>query len=242
MILIYDGTFETFLSLVYEVYYKKLKPTSILKEYPDTLILEDIKEIEFNETNSLKVLDALKVKFEKQNFNMIFNIFMCDNDSFEMDLLHYIILGFKDQGELKNINHPAVFNLQNLQSELFRYNHKMTGFLRFEELEDGTLYAKVDSKFNIVYFQGKHFFKRFNNQSFIIHDIKRKLAFIKNDSFKGIQKVTDFDIPTVSKNEEKFKKLWKTFFDSVAIETRENKKLQQQFVPLIYRTYMSEFN
>ena len=29
MILVYDGTFEGFLSLVYEVYYEKLKPIKI---------------------------------------------------------------------------------------------------------------------------------------------------------------------------------------------------------------------
>ena len=30
MILVYDGTFEGFLSLVYEVYYEKLKPIKII--------------------------------------------------------------------------------------------------------------------------------------------------------------------------------------------------------------------
>ncbi len=57
--------------------------------------------------------------------------------------------------------------------------HKLTGFIRFEELEDKTLYAKIESKFNVVYFLGRHFLKRFNNQNFIIHDLNRKLAFVK---------------------------------------------------------------
>jgi len=118
----------------------------------------------------------------------------------------------------------------------------MTGFVRFIELEEGTLYAKVETKFNIVYFLGKHFLKRLNNQNFIIHDIKRELAFIKSDSFTGMQSVASFDIPQYSKDEEKFQKLWKTFFDSVAIESRRNEKLQSQWVPLIYRVYMNEFN
>ena len=62
-----------------------------------------------------------------------------------------------------------------------------------------------------------------------------------NQHFKGIQNVSSFDMPSYSKDEEKFQKLWKTFFDSVAIESRENKKLQQQMVPLIYREFMNEF-
>jgi probable DNA metabolism protein len=235
MTLVYDGSFESFLSLVYEVYYKKLQPLVITKTPPETLILDDIKTIEYDELNSLKVLESLKSKFIKKNFETILNIFMCDSAEFELDLLHFIILGFKNQRELENINIPYVQNIQNLQKELFRHNHKMSGFARFVELEDGTLYAKIDTKFNVVYFLGKHFLKRFNNQRYIIHDLQRKIAFIKNEHFIGVQNIASFEVPKVSVNEEKFSKLWKTFFDSVAIQSRTNKKLQQQMVPLIYR-------
>lgn len=197
--------------------------------------------IEYNEEKSYKVLEALKKKFKKKYFESILNTFMCDSVEFEKDLLNYIALGFKDQRELENINNESVFKIINLQKEFFSVYHKMSGFVRFEELDDGTLYAKIDVKFNVLYYLGKHFSKRFNNQKYIIHDIKRKLAFLHNEDYKGIENVSSFKAPTMSKDEEKFQKLWKTFFDSVSIESRKNKKLQQQFVPLIYRTYMSEF-
>ena len=241
MILVYDGSFEVFLSLVYEVYYKKLQPLVISKEMPNTLILDEIISIEYEEKKSLKVLKSLKDKFSSSNFETILNIFMCDAKEFELDLLNFIILGFKDQTQLENINIPFVQNIQNLQKELFRHNHKMSGFVRFIELEDGTLYAKIDTKFNVVYFLGKHFLRRFNNQKYIIHDLKRKIVFVKDESFTGVQNIASFEVPKMSVNEEKFSKLWKTFFDTVAIESRINKKLQQQMVPLIYRTYMNEF-
>ena len=56
MILVYDGSFEGFLSLVYEVYYKKLIPSEILKRRPNTLILEEILEIKSNQTKAQKSL------------------------------------------------------------------------------------------------------------------------------------------------------------------------------------------
>jgi hypothetical protein len=49
MILVYDGTFEGFLSLVYDVYYEKLNPNKICRQVPQTLILEEIKHIETEE-------------------------------------------------------------------------------------------------------------------------------------------------------------------------------------------------
>ncbi len=241
MIVVYDGSFESFLTVIYEVYYSKLHITQITTSKPESLLEDEILIIEYDETKSLKVLDALKQKFEKKYFETILNTFMCDSESFEMELLSYIILGFKDQKELENINQRAVFYIINLQKEFFRLYHRMSGFLRFEELDDGTLYAKIDVKFNILYFLGKHFCKRFNNQNFIIHDMQRELAFIKSKNFTGIQEVADFETPLQSSDEAKFQKLWKTFFDSVAIKSRANEKLQKGFVPLIYRTYMNEF-
>ena len=158
-----------------------------------------------------------------------------------MALLEYIVIGFKDSKQLYNINNSCVFYLNSLEKELFKNVHRMSGFTRFEELEDKTLYAKIESKFNIVYFLGRHFLKRFNNKNFIIHDINRKLAFLKIQNDYSIKEVAFFDEPNYSQNEEKFQKLWKSFFSGVTIKERTNLKLQTQMVPLLYRTYMSEF-
>ncbi len=241
MILLYDGTFEGFLSLVYEVYYKKLKPTKIYKTLPNEIIFEEILEINSSKESGIKVLNAIKTKFPKEILEKILNIFMCDSKEFEMALLEYIVIGFKDSKQLYNINNSCVFYLNNLEKELFRVTHKLTGFIRFKELEDKTLYAKIESKFNVVYFLGRHFLKRFNNQNFIIHDINRKLAFVKIKNDYSIKEVAFFDEPIYSSNEQKFQKLWKSFFSGVTINERTNLKLQTQMVPLLYRTYMSEF-
>ena len=241
MILLYDGTFEGFLSLVYEVYYKKLKPTKIYKTLPNEILFEEILEINSSKESGIKVLNAIKTKFPKEILEKILNIFMCDSKEFEMALLEYIVIGFKDSKQLYNINNSCVFYLNSLEKELFKNVHKMTGFVRFEELEDGTLYAKVESKFNVLYFLGKHFLKRFNNQNFIIHDLNRRIAFVKINETFSIQEVAFFDEPNYSPNEEKFQKLWKSFFSGVTINERTNLKLQTQMVPLLYRTYMSEF-
>ncbi|MGJ0298241.1 TIGR03915 family putative DNA repair protein [Aliarcobacter cryaerophilus] len=241
MILLYDGTFEGFLSLVYEVYYKKLKPTKIYKTLPNEILFEEILEINSSKESGIKVLNAIKTKFPKEILEKILNIFMCDSKEFEMALLEYIIIGFKEVKQLYNINNSCVFYLNNLEKELFRVTHKLTGFIRFEELEDKTLYAKIECKFNVIYFLGKHFLKRFNNQNFIIHDINRKLAFLKIQNAYSIKEVAFFDEPNYSPNEEKFQKLWKSFFSGVTINERTNLKLQTQMVPLLYRTYMSEF-
>ena len=131
MILVYDGTFEGFLSLVYEVYYEKLKPIKIYKTLPNEMIFEEIKIVETIKSNAIKVLNAIKAKFPKDIVCKILKIFMCDTKEFEIDLLEYIIVGFKDTKQLFNINNSCVFFLNSLEKELFKNVHKMTGFTRF---------------------------------------------------------------------------------------------------------------
>lgn len=241
MILLYDGTFEGFLSLVYEVYYEKLHVNAIVKKLPETLLFERFHEVFSDEAKARKVLDAIIKHFTKEQQRTLFNIFLCDTREHEMALLEYIRIGFKNQKELQNINNPNLFYIQTLEKELLSLVHKMYGFTRFEELDDGTLYAKIETKFNIVPFLGDHFCKRLGSIPFIIHDVKRSLAFMKNDEIREIRSIAAFDAPTVSSEEEKFKALWKSFFKAAAVQERLNPKLQKNWVPLLYRTYMSEF-
>ena len=241
MILLYDGSFEGFLSLVYEVYYEKIQVNSILKKMPESLLFERFHEVFTDEAKAHKVLDALTKHFTKEQQRTIFHTVLCDTRAYEMALLEYIRIGFKSKKELRNINNNHLFYIQNLEKELLSLVHKMYGFTRFEELEDGTLYAKIETKFNIVPFLGEHFCKRLGNIPFIIHDVKRSLAFVKNDELREIRSIASFDAPTFSSEEENFKALWKSFFKAAAVESRHNPKLQQSWVPLLYRTYMSEF-
>jgi probable DNA metabolism protein len=241
MILRYDGSFKGYLSLVYALYYENLHVTSIVKETPSTLVFERYYEIFTDEQKAQKVLQALRYRFSKDHFRTIYHTFLCDTKAFEMALLHFIRVGFKDQKALSNINDPDLFFIRNLEKELLSLVHKMYGFTRFEELEDGSLYAKVETKFNVLPFLGAHFSRRLGSIPFIIHDVKRALAFVRNDALQEIRSVSAFDAPNYSEKEAHFKALWKTFFKTAGVQNRYNPKLQQKWVPLMYRTYMSEF-
>ncbi len=241
MILLYDGSFEGFLSLVYEVYYENLHVSTVVKKMPETLLFERFHEVFTDEEKARKVLEGIEKHFSKEQQRTICNIFLCDTRAHEMTLLEYLRIGFKNPKELRNITNASVFYIQNLEKELLSLVHKMYGFTRFEELEDGTLYAKIETKFNIVPFLGEHFCKRLGNIPFIIHDVKRSLAFVKNDDLRDIRSIASFETPTYSEEESQFKSLWKSFFKAAAIENRYNPKLQKSWVPLLYRVYMSEF-
>jgi len=235
---LYDGSFEGFLTLIYHSFYQKKPAFKIIKDRKDVSLLDEVIEIVTDELQAKKVYESLKEKFEPKHYNKIFHAFLCDSKDFEKPLYDFIVLGFRDQKKLYDINHPSIYYLEKLEREYFRYLDKMYGFIRFVELEDGMLYTKVEGKFNILPFLGKHFKKRLDGLEFIIHDTFRELAYVDG----VIHKVADFEIPKLSDDEQKFQKLWKLFYEKVTIQERKNLKLQQNLVPLLYRKYMTEFN
>ncbi len=241
MTYLYDGSFEGFLCVVYESYMRKTAATKIIKDPRRIDLMDEICDVITNRTHAQKVLESLEAKFAKKAYARIFHIFMCDTRDFERPLYDYIVLGFRDSKLLGDINHPSIRYIENLSREYFRHLHRMYGFVRFEELADGTLYASIEGKFNILPLLGRHFMQRLDGCPFILHDRVRALAFLYDGNANRIEHVAEFIEPERSSHEAKFQKLWKTFFESVTITERKNPRLQRSWVPLLYRRYMTEF-
>lgn len=238
---IYDGSFEGFLCVVAESYLRKSLPDQIDTEAPQPGLFDDPQWIDTSEVQARKLLKALRKKCSRETVQRIFHAFLCDDAPRERELLIYIRMGFKEPDLLREAAHPVVFAVEAYQKRVLRTLHQLNGFARFEQLDDGTLYARIDPPRNVLPLMGPHFRKRFRYERFIIHDLKRALALVYDTRTLHLHNVHDYDIPERSADEQKFQTLWKRFFDTVAVEARINPKLQRQWVPLQYRTFMTEF-
>ena len=127
-----------------------------------------------------------------------------------------------------------------LRRKVLGENHRMTGLLRFVQLEEKIFYSEYSPDSNITCLLMEHFVDRLGDQAFIIHDVKRKLCGIYNlkEWF-----ITD-EIPCIPKEqtekEKLFSELWKKYFITIAIKERENPRLQKQFMPRRYWSYLTE--
>lgn len=238
---IFDGTFLGFLQVVHDSYYQKFTPQKITTSKNEIGLLDDVVEIFTNEYEVLKVLRAIKEKIGVDALNNLKNSFLHDSKPLWMEMFEYVKLGFKNPKELKNQTIRCVKTIDDAIVSIMRERHKYLGFVRFQKIEDGTYYAQISPKNNILPLLAGHFVKRFKDEKFIIHDIKRNLALIYDLVEVKILQVDSFLNPILHEEEEKFKDLWKRFFDSISIKERLNKKLQQQHVPLRYREFLVEF-
>lgn len=237
----YDGTFEGFLSLVHESYIHKTIPDRITADEITPNLLDERQWIETDDAIARRVAASLNERFSKETLQRIKHTFLCDDSTPERDLLLYIRLGFKSPRALEDFAHPIVYAIHGYERRVLSTLHKMNAYLRFEELEDKTLYARISPPRNVLPLMEGHFRKRLRGENFIIHDTARSIALLYREGENSFVRVESFETPTLSVEEGSFRRLWKTFFDSVAIESRLNPTLQRSHVPLKYRTYMSEF-
>lgn len=134
--------------------------------------------------------------------------------------------------------------------------HHMMGFLRFQEMKNGILYAQFRPKNDLMIFLLEHFADRFPMENFLILDRQRKLYGIHpagkdwylayreqethDEGEKGEEEFLNVEAE-YSVQEEKIQLLFRQFVKSIAIEERKNETLQKQLLPLRFRPFMCEF-
>jgi probable DNA metabolism protein len=113
--------------------------------------------------------------------------------------------------------------------------HRLKGLVKFRYLSDNLYYAPVHPDNNIIEHVGKHFVKRLPSQNFILHDKNRNISFVYDTKdFSILDVPKGFEIPEFCEKEKIYQNLWQTFFKTIAIKERTNKRLQMQFMPKKY--------
>lgn len=242
-VLIYDDTFEGFLTAIFDAYSIE-EPFNIIKKslfYPDLVSIPF--EIVTSKEKFDRVLKGIKKKFDLYTLNNIYRVFLSEVNGSEDLVFKYIKLCFL-KGIKINLakNNEIIMQIDKISNKVSIEAHRFYGFLRFKEIAELTFYAAIEPDHNILPLIVDHFVEKFSNQRFIIHDIKRENAMIfnlKEVVFSEMSLELGKKIEN-SSNDEKFESLWRSFYTSVNIEERKNEKLRKQFMPKRYWNHLTE--
>ncbi len=130
------------------------------------------------------------------------------------------------------LGEPYVHQVFSLARSCENEAHHLLGFLRFSELKNGVLFARIHPKNDILLLLAEHFCDRLPQEHFIIYDENHgKAALHKKGSAYLIADASDLNLAfteNYSSMELEYQKLWKGFFQSIGIEARKNQNLQNQ--------------
>lgn len=118
--------------------------------------------------------------------------------------------------------------------------HRMHGFVRFLECGSGALYAPIAPVHDICDLLVPHFRARFPEFPFVLHDVPRKKAAVYDGKNAFTAPLERAEI-VLSADEKEWQALWRRYYRSVNIPSRERLKQMRAELPLRYRPFMTEF-
>ena len=238
---LYDGTFEGLLTCVYHHYYTE-KASGIFRadEYQRNM-LSRFCEVETDQEKAGRVYVAIENKISRYDLRRVYKAYRSEAEGIEMKILNYLVLGFRVGSRIGSMHaHAAVLPIQDAERLVARDIDKYLGLVRFEECENGIMYGIIEPGTDVIEFIAEHFSDRFRNEPFILHDAKRDKAVIAHCGRWYISSFTEKDIPAIGRDDKEFQKLWRAYFEHIAIKERINPKLQRSIMPKKYWKHLTE--
>ena len=193
-----------------------------------------------------KVAESIRKKISVQAYQMVVRAALSCDERKANSIYHFLVRGFAMGGRvIDHLTDQYVCDIFEMNRRVGSDTHNYQEFVRFIELENKVLLAKIEPKNNVVELITPHFADRLAAENFIILDVKRKIATIHQAHSKWfLSYLTQEEVNNLlnmSADQQDYEVLWKAFFDSIAIKERENYALQRNHVGLHYRKYMTEF-
>jgi probable DNA metabolism protein len=245
---LYDGSFEGFLSCVYLHYYEEKASGIYAQNSYQHKLLQPCRVVETDVDRAQKVYEAIELKISCQALKRVYYLFLSNSEEKDNIALRYLRLGFRLGSRVdSHHSHPTVYEAQQIAQKVSKEAHLLTGLVRFSVLsvdsEGGDrelLYAKIQPDHNVLELLGEHFSDRFKGDPFLIHDAGRGKALY---SAAGQWYIAPLDVralPRQSEQEKLYRQMWKSYFDTIAIEERINPACQKRMMPVRYWKNLTE--
>ena len=233
----YDGTKESFLTAFVLSYGDEdarlaSSPTQLTLGQQSVFVRTDLKQAEKAENRFLS--------FDPDSINELGLLLRSGEHARDMIALRYFRYLCKQKRPVgRNFAEPCVVEAAECIRRITTELHRMKGFIRFMECESGALYAPFAPDNDISDLLAPHFRARLPEFPFLIHDVPRKKATV----YDGIN---TFTAPleragiVLSADETGWQSLWKRYYKSVNIPSRERLKQMRGYMPVRYWKYLPE--
>lgn len=237
----YDGSFDGLLCCVFESYEKKEVPMDILPPDSDQLMLFPMKTIITDSKKARRVLNSIPVKIGAPALDFIRHAFLTCLAQKELYILLFLRLGYQyGPSVMTMLANDTVNKLFKAVKYLNNESHLLKGFLRFSILNN-VLVGEIAPNNYVLPLLARHFCERYPEEHFLIHDQTHGMGLVYQPYQAAIIPIGTLELPEANEEEEKFRKLWQLFYDTIAIKERYNPRCRMSHMPKRYWDYMTEF-
>ena len=237
----YDGTFVGFLTCVFESYAQHEEPVCFLTAEDGRTTLWDTRRLESDQALARRVWKGVSRNISPGAARLASRAFLTCLEEREVHIWRFLEYGFRrGSSVMADLGDSRVDVLRRAVQHLEEEAHKYTGFVRFSD-QGGVLVAEIEPKNRVLPLLRVHFIQRFNTETFVIFDRTHREGLLHQGGQWAILPMEDFDPGPASSREVHYRRLWRRFFQTIAIEDRANPRCQDTHLPKRYRAMMTEF-
>ncbi|MEO8534947.1 MAG: TIGR03915 family putative DNA repair protein [Flavobacterium sp.] len=247
---IYDGTFEGWLTAVFEIYEFRLKDILFTKQQPTTaLLFASVYFVVTDPEKAKRVSDGLRKRLSTEGFKKIYGTFLSETEQAEDVMFRFASYVFSTTKNIEeDLGNSVVWDVRKAARITRRESHRMKAFVRFKRTKDLLYYAIIEPDCDVLPLIENHFVSRYADQRWLIYDTKRKYgiyydlekATTVELQFSNDVNSTKFLAEICDQEEAFFQDLWLQYFTNVNIESRKNTRLHLQHMPKRYWKNLTE--
>ena len=244
IIISYQPTWEGFLSAVFDAFDHERKGTACSIRCSSRSAETSLFPVEEAEADPVKAgrVERGMARLAPDLAETVYMAWLSEIEGAEDDILAFLKYAFaKNADPRADLVHPAVKAVEKAQRKTAWERQRMLQFVRFVSAPEGIYVSDIEPDCNVLALIGTHFHNRFNDQRFLIRDLKRRLILVSDGACWFIRELSpNEEIPALPEDGA-FEDLWRGYFHAISNPARQNLKLQQKFVPLKYREHLTEF-
>ena len=236
----YDGSFEGFLSCVFESYLCKELPAAFSsgEELPSSLF--PVRTVLTNPERAARVYRKV-AKLSPEAADLLRRGFLTCLPEKEL-CLYRLTAKLLEQGPrfLRDLSDETLLPVLRAVRHLNGEVHQYKGFVRFSDL-GGVLGGEIRPKNRVLPLLRRHFCDRYREETFFLYDRTHREALFYAGGRAVIRPLEDFRMAPPDEAEARYRLLWKRFYDTIAIRERENPRCRMTHMPKRYWDVMTEF-
>ncbi|MDD6036740.1 MAG: TIGR03915 family putative DNA repair protein [Lachnospiraceae bacterium] len=218
----------------------------LMKEWQEPLLFAEYIDVIPDAEKSEKVQCSVRLRISEEAYEMVMKAILSGEQEKGEIIYRFLIYAYREGARAcRSYGNPWVMRLFETVRNFDNESHHLKGFLRFDEQENGWLFARYAPQNNVLGDLMEHFSDRLNSENFMIFDEKRRIAGVHGSGASWfIYRLNEEEYRMLSDTytaEDSYAALWKIFHRRIAIAERRNPGLQRNNLPLRFRPYMTEF-
>ena len=236
----YDGSFDGFLCCVYESYTQKERPTAIVCAEDAEWSLFETRLVVTDPAHASRVARSLR-RISPEVLPLLQRAFLTCLPDKELAICRFVARLYREGAPyLSRLSDDAYQPLLRAVRNLATEAEHLRGFVRFS-VYDGALGAVIEPKNRVLPLLRAHFCERCRGESFFLYDRTHREALLYSGGVSRIVPLDGFEPAPPDAEEAAYRRLWRRFYDTIAIRERENPRKRMSDMPKRYWAQMTEF-